>query len=375
MRNLILMMLMSGACLFAQTDLVFPWVTNNSLFRSTVVINNIGDSQAAVSLTATRADGSTETKDVVLAPFAQLVSSANDLFTALGEGPGYAVRVTSDASNIKGALVVSGTGSPSGSSPAQADVLDAASASPVLLFNYLPLSSGFSAPVLVNMGDTSAEIRLHAFQGGQLVASSASVTVESGRPFTGLATDLLPGLGGDVYVAAESTQPMVGMAFIFNDQREPSMSAATAISAVPNPPTTGIPTSGVFDTNLLKGTGFAHDLIRDNIVEFNTLGAQVGVYAFLGAVQGWPVLQTLLPGFIDDNLANGEAVNVILDFDRHEEVSTTDPNGAPSGTGTPVGGVVLLVADTGDGTLSTLFLNVPTAEGMATLYQWFQLGE
>ena len=374
MKNLILILLMSGACLFAQTDLVYPWVTNNSLFRSTVVINNLGDAAATVSLTATRADGSTETVTVDIPAFDQMVSTAGDLFGALGEGPGYSVRVTSDASDIKGALVVVGTGSPSGSSPAQADVLNAIGASNISLFSYLPLSSGFSAPVVVNMGDAAADITMHAFQGGLLAGSSDPVSVEAGRPFTALASDLFPGVSGDIYMVAESTQPILGMAFIFNDQREPSMSASSAIDAVPSPdPGTGggnAPTSGVYDTNELVGVNSAHDKLRDNLDEFGVLASDIGVYAFSGAPLTWQLLAPLLPAFLDDNPANGEAINVILDFDTKDELDVN--SGEPSGTGTAVGGIARLIVDQG-GVPTPLFLSIPPGDGMARLYEWFGL--
>ena len=378
MKNLILILLMSGACLFAQTDLVYPWVTNNSLFRSTVVINNLGADTATVNMTATRADGSSETVTHTVDAFDQMVSSAADLFPTLGDGAGYAVRVTSDASDIKGALVVVGTDSPSGSSPAQADVLAASSASAISLFSYLPLSSGFSAPVVVNMGDAAADVVMHAFQGGQLVASSDTVTIEAGHPFTALSTDLFPGVSGDIYMVAESTQPVLGMAFIFNEQREPSMSASSAIDAVPAAPTGGgggngtAPTSGVYDTNELVGENSAHDKLRDNLAEFGTIASDAGLYASsAGAALDWLTLSFLLPGFLDDDITNGEALNVILDFDTREELDVN--TGEATGSGNPVAGIARMVVDQGDGTILTLYLCLPTDEGMAAMYNWFDL--
>ena len=239
MKTKILLALLFCATLAqAQTDLVYPWVTNNSLFRSKLVVNNLGDQTATVTLTASRQSGNspdTETQSLDVGPFNQVVIDANNLFTTLGEGSGYTVRLTSDASNITGGFVITGTDSPSGSSPSQANVFAASDASNIVLFNFLSISSdGFSSPVVVNMGASSATVTFRAFQDGLEVANTQQ-SLDAGRPLALLSSDLFIGISGDIYVVAESDQPILGVAFIFNTSREPSMANAVSISSVPNP--------------------------------------------------------------------------------------------------------------------------------------------
>ena len=229
---------------WSQTDLVFPWVTNQTQFRSQIAINNLNATSVTVTLTATRPSGSVPDQDtvqVMLNPVEQVVMSAADLFPDLGDGSGFMVRLTSADDNITGAFVVSGTGSPSGSSPAQANVFAAAEANPLILFNFLNISAeGFSAPVVINMG-TTATVTFHAYQDGNEVATVERL-IEGGRPLAELAQTLFAGVSGNLFVVAESAQPLLGVAFIFNLDREPSMANAVPIDALPDL-NTGTPVS------------------------------------------------------------------------------------------------------------------------------------
>ncbi len=231
----------SAICL-AQTDLVFPWITNQPQFRGRIVINNLNPDPVSITLTATRQEGqepNTETVGPIqLGPLEQFVSDAGALFTALGEGGGYTVRLTSDASAIEAGFVIFGTNSPSGSSPSQANVVPASQASAILLFNYLPLTDGtISAPVLVNPGTQPAQVTLHAYRAGEGKLNTANVIVNPGFPLASLAGSLFPdAVGSDIYIVAESDQPLLGVAFIFNSpQLEPSMANAVPIGFVPAP--------------------------------------------------------------------------------------------------------------------------------------------
>ena len=118
-------------------------------------------------------------------------------------------------------------------------MIAAADAATIQLFSFLSISdAGFSAPVVINMGSAAADVTFHAFQSGQL-AGSATVNVSAGRPVAQLTSALFPDLSGDLYVVAESSQPLLGVAFIFNSLREPSMANAVALSSVPNPDSGG----------------------------------------------------------------------------------------------------------------------------------------
>lgn len=212
----------------AQTDIIFPWVSNNDNFTSKIIINNLDPTEATVVLVATRNDGSEQGKEVTIPGNGQLVTDAGQLFDTLGNGVGYRVIITS-SNKVDAAQVVAGTTTASGSSPAQADSLNPADAAPILRFNYMPIGNGFSAPVVVNMGNSDATIKFHAYQNGALAASSGEVTLAAGRPFASVTSDLFPNMTGDFLVVAEADQPLLGSAFLFNDRREPSMANAKAM--------------------------------------------------------------------------------------------------------------------------------------------------
>ena len=233
-KSILFLFFLIGGNLYCQTDLIFPWVTNNANFRGTIILNNLENREADVILVATRSNGESDAALACLGPYEQLVSTAGDLFPGLGEGPGFSVIVTSGNSGIEGAFIIASTGSASGSSPAQANVIGLDQGKPAQLFSYLPIqSSGASAPVVVNLGFEVAEVTFHAYQNGSRIASSDIFAVEPGRPLATLTTDLFPGASGDMFVIAESAMPLVGMAFIFNELLEPSMANSSGLDAVP----------------------------------------------------------------------------------------------------------------------------------------------
>ncbi len=229
-----LILMFISVSVVAQTDLVYPWVTNNSQYRGTIVVVNPNPTSASVTLVARRNNGNVATANRTISAFEQLVEDAGILFPSLGEGPGFAVRLTSSSSDLTGAFVVNGTASPSGNSPAQANVIDPSSASDFVMYSYLPIPTdgGNSAPVVVNLGGSEADVTFHAYQDGDEVGSFA-VMVAAGRPYAQVTSAMFPGVSGDLYVVAESDQPVVGMAFIFNSLTEPSMSNATPVSGLP----------------------------------------------------------------------------------------------------------------------------------------------
>jgi hypothetical protein len=375
MFRVIFMCLWCASAFAFQTDSVFPWVTNNQNFSGLMVINNLSGDPVDVTLNAVRGDGTSEMITLSLDPFGQMVDTAANLFTELGEGAGYTVYLNSDSDLIKGAFVISGLGSASGNSPAQADVLPLDSAGNVILFNYMPIGDGFSAPGVVNTGDADATVRLIAYQNG-ITQAQQEVTIPAGRPFADVTSNLFPGLTGDVYVVAESDQPVLGMAFLFNDALEPSMAAAAPIDAVPDAPVDNTPTD-IVDVDTFNGAGSSYQLLVDEIDAFNAIGIDSGIYIVhpdFGLLD-WVLIQIQLTTFIDGNdTDNSEVRRVILDYTKTEEVLFTDPGaGEPVGTGVPVGGVIEIVTGQVGIDDFSLFLNVPTAEGMAAVQAFFQL--
>ena len=228
--------LFSVVSVFGDTELVYPWVTNNSLFKSKIIIVNPSDQTITVGLSAQRADGSNEKVSREITAYGQWVESTETLFETLGEGPGYAVTLTSLGDGVQGGMVVSGTGSSSGDSPAQANPMSSSLGSMVVLFSYLPIPNdpvAASAPVVVNVGASTAEVHFYGYQDGNRFESDTVVNLQPGMPYAALTGDLFPDLVGDIYVVASADQMLLGMAFLFNGLREPSMSEALPITSVP----------------------------------------------------------------------------------------------------------------------------------------------
>jgi len=257
-----LAVLVSLPALYAQTEVVLPWVSNNENFVSKIVINNLDPNEAQVILVATRNDGSEQGREMTIPGNGQMVADAGELFATLGSGMGYRVFISSD-NQLDAAQVVAGTGTASGSSPAQADSQDPTEAAALLRFNYMPIGDGFSAPVVVNMGLEPANVKFHAYQDGNLAASTTEIEVAVGRPFASVTSDLFPGLTGDFLVMAEADQPMIGTAFLFNANREPSMANAKPAASLPIAPAT-FNTVTVYEGHVATGGnydlfGFVYD--------------------------------------------------------------------------------------------------------------------
>jgi len=243
-RVLLASILWATSFCLAQTDLVYPWVTNQPQFRGRIVINNLNAEAATVTLTARRQEGQSPNEQTVVVnmdPLEQIAVDAGLLFDQLGDGGGFSVRLTSESANIQGGFVVFGTNSPSGSSPSQANVIPAANAANILLFNYLPVAeSVISAPVLVNPGAETAQVRFHAYSERLGKIGTFDTAVSAGFPLASLTSSLFPdAAGADVYLVVESLnqQPLLGVAFIFNSpELEPSMANAIPIPFVPEGP-------------------------------------------------------------------------------------------------------------------------------------------
>ena len=235
--RILILSLLAAMPAFAQTDLVFPWVTNQSQFRGTIIVNNLSDETATISLTATRAEGeSPETETVTgieIGPLGQMVTTMADLFQELGEGKGAMVQLQSESANITAAFVNLEVQRQS-NSPSQANAFRADQASNILLYNYMYIddSAGFTSPVVVNMGEDRANLTFYAWQNGVQVAT-ATRELAALHPLAELTGDLFADVSGDLYVIVESDQPVLGTAFTFNTNIEPSMANAVSLDEVP----------------------------------------------------------------------------------------------------------------------------------------------
>ncbi|CAM2068654.1 hypothetical protein SCOR_25020 [Sulfidibacter corallicola] len=216
--------------------LFFPWVSRNDLFETVVFINNLGDSEMEINLSARRENGqsTTQTRRVPAGGF--LEEKASSLFDALGAGSGFSVFVeASDPSRLFGGWVTNNLATDSKSSPSQGNAVrlpgsgGSDDVGTQLVYNFLPVKDGFtSGPVVANVGDAAADISLFFFDGsGNRVGSQVLSAVQPMLPFARVVGDLVTS-GENLYMVAQSDQPLAGTSFVFNDRQEPSMGNAVA---------------------------------------------------------------------------------------------------------------------------------------------------
>lgn len=224
--------------------LVYPWVSvNEGLFESTLVVNNLADVTALVTMTARRQDGTQEVVQKSIKPRSMLVESAASLFKGMGSGPGFSVVLESSVKDVHGRWVTKSLLAASGGSPSQGVAIaipeESSSGNELVgntvLFSYLPTTPEFiSAPVMVNLGDaaTTIDLTFYDAEGNQ----TAQTTLENVQPLTpvaALASNWLPAGQNQAMMKAESQgQPLTGVSFVFNDVfKETAIGNATAVQA------------------------------------------------------------------------------------------------------------------------------------------------
>lgn len=221
-----------------ETRLLFPWVSNSARFRGVVVIDNVFPEEVEVTLTARREGGAAETAVRSIPANGFLEEAADALFPTLGEGAGYAITAHGESAGLYGAWVTNNLDTPSGSSPSQGAAVrlpasdgDVAARGRTLILRHLPLTDGFtSAPVVVNTGDAPADIDLYFFNAaGERTGHERVIQATPNEPFARVANNLVSA-AEDVYMIAESVQPLSGVAFVFNESGEPAIGTGAAIA-------------------------------------------------------------------------------------------------------------------------------------------------
>lgn len=226
--------------------LFYPWVSNNARFESLLVVNNLEGVALRIRLTARRATGEEETVERQLPAAGFLKANASTLFPSLGEGSGYSVTVTSDGANIAGRWITFQRLTVSGNSPAQAVAVDLAEIDAgtrvrlgrAVLYGYLPIDDDFfAAPVIVNLGETPANVHLYFYdQDGVLVEENHDLVngLEPYLPYAVLVEDVLPGFRGALnLVAASEGNPLSGCSFVFNSNGEPAIGNVSGLDLDP----------------------------------------------------------------------------------------------------------------------------------------------
>jgi len=220
--------------------LIYPWISNRAgSFESILVANNIGEAGATVQLTATRPGDPPETVSRFIPARGFLEESAASLFPALGSGSGYSVILRAPSSNIRGRWVTNSLAAPSGQSPSQGVAVripaaESESNSRVgkeIVFGYLPLEGNYlSAPVVVNLGDATAEVVLRFYDRQGALVGTRTEFLNPAEPFAALANDLVDEGSGDVYMTAASENLISGVSFVFDSVfSEPAIGNVNAV--------------------------------------------------------------------------------------------------------------------------------------------------
>ena len=230
----------------SQGGILYPWVSNNDNFESTVVLRNNNCLPAEVTLEAQRETGDPAIVSRSVPAMGFLEESAADLFPGLGKGPGYSLFIDTEALGLNGVWVTSNrvTDSPSQGTAIEIPNLVSSPLPPnaavgkALSFSYLPLGGDFfSAPVVVNVGDRNTDLELYFFDTqGSLIQRDLETgrDLPPHRPLARLTQDLVPGASGNLSMIAYSRNSILaGALFVFNSDGEPSIGNATAIEFVP----------------------------------------------------------------------------------------------------------------------------------------------
>lgn len=218
-----------------QTRLMMPWISNSDTFDSTIVVQNIGDSETEVRFSARRADGSNEITTTYTIPARGFQRTlAADLFPGLGIGAGYAVSVEATTADVVARWV---TRDKVSQSPSQgvaiATPLDGSEKDDLknaLEFGYLPNSEGFSSAMVVcHTGAGPSDVTFYWFRADGSLANSETVNqVEPNTPIVQLYD---PGDESDlVGVAYSSDAKLAGVVFVFNAEGQTAIGNARGIS-------------------------------------------------------------------------------------------------------------------------------------------------
>lgn len=216
-------------------DLLYPWISNSQDFESQLILNNLSDSDTTCTLTARRANGATETVVRVVPAHGFLSERASILFPGLPTGMGYSVQVEADHGPIYGRWVTFNLNSVSGKSPSQGVAYTGPPPNDEkdILFGFLPVTNQLiSATVIVNRGPDPALISMHFFnKAGEEVDHLFYVTpLEPNIPATVIVNDVFQHLDEDVVAVARSDSSSIcGVAFIFNQGREPAIGNAVPL--------------------------------------------------------------------------------------------------------------------------------------------------
>ncbi|CAM2008737.1 hypothetical protein [Acanthopleuribacter pedis] len=287
MKHLLFICSLMLACLAAAQDqpvqLVYPWVSHNAQFTSTLFITNHAERPASLVMIATRGDGTPFTAQHEIPARGFLKRPITELFPSLDEGSGLAVQVRAESDQITGRWLTFNRQTGSSGSPAQGVAIKPLSRNHPAVGQMMTLDTVgsdaefTSALVFLNLGEQETRVTLtFADENGDFLETFAPIEVAL-KPYIPVAqpvTELIGGDLGDLSVHAVSEgQPFTTVHFMFNSAAEPAMASGSTIY----PDVRDVqPTPTSFTFSFDKGDhGFVHgfaDYPADNTEVFEFKG-------------------------------------------------------------------------------------------------------
>ncbi len=242
MKILISIFTLMLSCLVLAFDepvqLVYPWVSYNQQFSSTLFVTNHADSEAALELIATRTDGTQFTATEVLKPHGFLKKTVERIFPDLDEGSGFSVQLKSANTRLTGRWLtfnrqIGSSGSPSLGLAVPPGAQNHPSVGQELTLDAVGGRGNFtSALVFLNLGVKETTVTLtFADSKGNFLETFAPIEVDL-DPFVPVAKPVAELVGdiSDLSVhAVSSGQPVTTVHFMFNEAGEPAMASGTNI--------------------------------------------------------------------------------------------------------------------------------------------------
>lgn len=249
MKILISIFTLMLSCLVLAFDepvqLVYPWVSYNQQFTSTLFVTNHADSEATLELIATRTDGTQFTATEVLKPHGFLKKTVERIFADLDEGGGFSVQLKSANARLTGRWLTfnrqtGSSGSPSLGLAVPPHGQNHPSVGQELTLDAVGGQGDFtSALVFLNLGVKETTVTLtFADSEGNFLETFAPIEVDL-DPFVPVAKPVAELVGdiSDLSVHAVSAgQPVTALHFMFNEAGEPAMASGTNIYPVSREP-------------------------------------------------------------------------------------------------------------------------------------------
>ena len=227
-------------------DFVIPWVAESDQYTSTLVVNNHANVTLSVTLTAVKGDGSSDTQQISIEPFASFRQSDMSVLFGLTGGMSIHITTSHDKTSI-GIITTSLRGS--GTSPAQGDAMNLSNASTTLSFPYMPESHDdkklegtiISAVVVTNTSMTTTANVIFMLDNDP--DKTFTTAINPMAPYANLINAMFDMEDGEHVITATSDGPgLIGANFVFNDLFEPSMANAVP-TLLDTPPANTVPMS------------------------------------------------------------------------------------------------------------------------------------